>query len=202
MSDDTMLDTWWNTAPKRRPLPKVQPIPVGAPTCTVTCAACGQRSEIAVDWAGRVCAKCRGDLPAAAYRIDTARERLAATEATLHGAWVAFQAEQDDATADLWTRIVQDRDLNAGRCERYATGKFFGGIDETERARRNAEAQAERQSLVEKRQRARSKYPAIAVLLDREADYRAELRALAAKRAALETARTEIAIAMGEEVPF
>lgn len=197
VTDEQMLDQFWTTKPIRPASPPHTPIPPGAVTCTITCAVCARRVAVAVDWAGRLCGNCRADLPGSRARVEA---RIADAVRLLEEAgerWLAFQARQDDATADRWTRIVSDRDACAARLRRLDTGRDFDG-----RAEQYAELVAQRDALAEKRQRAMGRYPEIAALVEQEARYHAAERAYHAARGAAERALGEIALASGEEVPF
>lgn len=197
-ADHAELDAFWATPP--RPMsPIVAPMP-GTPTVTITCRACGAREDHAIHVQGLICAACRADLVGAEERVARRLDDLAAREADLMERWTAHQAAQDDATADRWTRLVQDRQRVTNQLMRAKYGKYFGW-DDAAIAANIAAKQAEYDKVMGAVARTAAKGDAIAALLTAEAAHHADMKKLRAARVACELALGELAV-VREGVPF
>ena len=201
--DEQLLDAFWATPPQRPARPISAPIPAYAVTCTTTCAVCCQRVTIVVDWPGRVCAQCRADRPAADAILAG---RLAAAHATGETALATFTGIVTNLppdVADRWDALQAARtrlEMAVRQAERHTMPSS------TPDAAVHAQIQAARAALADhtaKVDRTRQNPSnALAPILAAEAAYLAVVAQTTATERAVAMARTELALAYGEGVPF
>jgi hypothetical protein len=200
MTTQTELDSFW-TPPVRPQPPAVATIPLGAPTCTITCRACGTRDDIAVDWAGLLCKMCRADLDATVQRITARVAALDSAEATLYAGWEIVVASMDDTTADRWARLTGDRVRTRGAYERAATAvsrnQSNAAMAEACRVAREAYDQVQRNIA---KSAANPDNPLAPVILA-EQDYLTKSKALADEKIRLQMALDEVAAARDGFLP-
>lgn len=90
----------------RRPKLSLKPTPRPyEPTCTITCACCGQRATIAVQWPGRICSDCRVDLRAARQRAQQRLDDAAQAFEPALASWTDYQDALPDDVREKWFSV-------------------------------------------------------------------------------------------------
>jgi hypothetical protein len=194
----------WNTPPLRPTRPAIAAIPLGAPTCTITCRACEKRDNIAIDWAGLLCRVCRADLDATERRIGRKMTELDAEEAADFAEWEIVVASMDDATAERWARLVGDLVRTRGAYERACTAQARSNQSNAEMALavQTTKIAYDKVQAAIARTAAQAENPLAPVILA-EKTYLTKSKALADEKIRLQMALDEVAAARdGRQLPF
>lgn len=202
-TDEAALDRFWSERPSRPPALKIAQPPVGAALCTITCRACGKRDNVAVDWPGLLCCRCRGDLAATRARVEAGIADVDAQATAALEAWTAVQDALDDETAARWTRLVQDRTRAMTTAQRLRTQKYRDDVTTDEAAAHLAEAAAKLAEVQARIERTKANVASLlSPLLHEEARYTAEMQQLAALKGRLAIALQEIEVVEHDGAPF
>lgn len=202
-TDEAMLDRFWSERPSRPPALKIAQPPVGAALCTITCRVCGKRDNVAVDWPGLLCCRCRGDLAATRAEVEHSLGEVDTQANEALSDWTARQDALDEETAARWTRLVQDRERAQAVAQRLRTQTYRDTMTTDQAAAKQREAEqalAEVQARIE-RTRANPASPLASLLRD-EAVYQAEMQRLTALKGRLAIALQEIEAVEHDGAPF
>jgi hypothetical protein len=198
MTDEAILEAFWNTKRPPRVGPPPMLVPMGAPTCSITCRVCGKRDNIAIDWSGLVCCVCRGDIAGSRARLERLLAALPSREEAAHEAWNAVQIALDDATANRLSLMLADRDRAEAIWKRAGVAKARGNAEPADAER---EAKAALEAVLAKIERTTAKFPEMRPVFAAEQKFRKEIAAIKAARAALEIGLQELDAA-SDEAPF
>lgn len=166
------------------------------------CPACGLNAPRTVDAAHRLCDGCAADLPATLAHINDVLTRIVTGRDDHQAAWTAYQADLPAELAERWMALCAARNAAEGAVIAYERGRLSTALSDAVRRERLAEAYQRLARVQHKIERTRVASPEIAMLLDKESKYRAELDRLTREMERWSRAKQETQWAIDGDRPF